>query len=130
MASEHLATSPRALSGLRLAVAGGGVLGLSIAGLAARSGARVTVFEPRAQGDNASGVAAGMLAPALEAALDGEAADYPLFQQAYAAWPAFAAALGLPPPPDLRAGALLLFPPTRWSAPPRVWLSSARGRSG
>ena len=111
MASEHPLNTSRSLSGLRLAVAGGGVLGLSIATLAARSGALVRVFEPRAQGDNASGVAAGMLAPALEAALDGEAADYPLLQQAYAAWPAFAAALGLPPPPDLRAGALLLFPP-------------------
>ena len=110
MASEHLTTSPKTLSRLRLAVAGGGVLGLSIAALAARAGARVTVFEPRARGDNASGVAAGMLAPALEAALDGEAADYPLFQHAYAAWPAFAAAFSLPPPPDLQAGALLLAP--------------------
>lgn len=102
----------RRLSGLRLAVAGGGVLGLSIAVLAARSGARVALFDPRPIGDNASGVAAGMVSPVLEALLDGGRADHhPLFAEAYAAWPRFAEALGLAPPGALHAGALYLAAP-------------------
>ena len=36
----------------------------------ARMGLAVTVFEPAAPGDNASGVAAGMLAPVSEALFD------------------------------------------------------------
>ena len=112
MASTLPNLTPRALSGLRLAVAGGGVLGLSIAALAARSGARVTVFEPRPLGDNASGVAAGMLSPAFEAALDGGAAsDHAMLQAGYDAWPHFAEALGLPPLADHAAGALYLADP-------------------
>ena len=111
MASTLPNLNPRALPGLRLAVAGGGVLGLSIAALAVRSGAQVTVFEPAALGDNASGVAAGMLSPALEAVLDsGSGADHDLFEQAYAAWPRFAETLGLPAP-DCDAGALYLADP-------------------
>ena len=99
-----------ALSGLRLAVAGGGALGLGIAALAGRAGARVTVFEPRPLGDNASGVAAGMLSPAFEAVLDGSgAADLALFREGYAAWPAFAARVAIPAP-NLAAAALYLGP--------------------
>ena len=109
MASKLFNLNPRALSGLKLAVAGGGVLGLSIAALAARSGARVTVFEPRPLGDNASGVAAGMLSPAFEAVLDGGAAsDHALLQAGYDAWPRFTETLGLPTPADHAAGALYL----------------------
>ena len=96
-----------ALSGLRIAIAGAGVFGLAIAARAARAGAQVTVFDPRELGDNASGVAAGMLAPALEAVLEqAHPGDYGLLRRAYAAWPGFAADLGLAAPADLAAGAL------------------------
>ena len=81
------------------------MLGLSVAAMAAREGARVTVFDPSPLGDNASGVAAGMLSPAFEAVLD-RPDDYRLYRRAYDAWPAFAAALDLEPPPILDAGAL------------------------
>jgi glycine oxidase len=100
--------SPPTLSNFRLAIAGAGVLGLGVAALAAAEGARVTVFDPRPPGDNASGVAAGMLAPALEAALEGEADAYALLRKGFEAWPAFAAAIGLAPPDALHAGALYL----------------------
>ncbi len=88
------------------------MLGFGVGVLAARSGAQVTVFEPRALGDNASGVAAGMLSPGLEALLeDRSEADYALFDAAYAAWPRFAEALGMAAPPDHAAGALYLADP-------------------
>jgi len=57
-------------------VAGAGALGLCIALELARGGAEVTVCDPAAPGDNASGVAAGMLAPAFETALDAASADH------------------------------------------------------
>jgi glycine oxidase len=53
-----------------IVVAGAGALGLACALSLADAGARVTVLDPAPPGDNASGVAAGMLAPVLEAALD------------------------------------------------------------
>ena len=99
------------LSGLRVAIAGCGVFGLSIAAVCARVGAKVTLFEPRRLGDSASGVAAGMLAPAFEAVLEqSPAADHARLQQGYAAWPAFLARLGLGRPHDLAAGALYVGP--------------------
>ncbi len=95
------------LSGLRIAIAGGGVFGLSIAALCVRAGARVTLFEPRALGDNASGVAAGMLAPGFEALLEQPAgANHALFRRGYAAWTGFAAQAGVLAAPDAAAGAL------------------------
>lgn len=104
-----MTTTP--LRGLRVAVAGAGVLGLSIGALAARRGARVVVFDPAARADNASGVAAGMLSPALETVLEGgDAARYALFHQAYAGWPGFASAIRLPLP-DHHAGAVQLSRP-------------------
>ncbi len=109
--SADLDCSVPALGKLRLAVAGGGVLGLSVAASAVRAGARVTVFEPRLLGRNASGVAAGMLAPVLEAAVDGAGpADHALFREAYEAWPIFAARVGIALP-DHAAGALYTGPP-------------------
>lgn len=56
--------------GEQVTVAGAGALGLCIALALARRGFAVTVLDPAAPGDNASGVAAGMLAPVFEAALD------------------------------------------------------------
>lgn len=81
----------------RLVVAGAGAFGLACALSLARRGAKVTVCDPAAVGDNASGVAAGMIAPAFEALLDPPSAGhFDLFCAARAAWPAFAASVGLP----------------------------------
>lgn len=72
-------------------VAGAGVTGLSVALALARWGARVKVCDPAPLGDNASGVAAGMLAPAFEAALDPlSSGHFELLKTARDLWPAFA----------------------------------------
>ena len=72
-------------------VAGAGVSGLAVALALARRGAKVRVCDPAALGDNASGVAAGMLAPAMEAALDPlSATHFELLKVARDLWPAFA----------------------------------------
>lgn len=87
------------LKGARIVVAGAGAVGSAVAALLAAEGAAVLLADPAARGDNASGVAAGMLAPALEAALDGgDAERFQLLRQARDAWPDFAAALDLEPP--------------------------------
>jgi glycine oxidase len=54
-------------------VIGGGIIGLAIAEQLVRRGAGVTVLERRACGSEASGAAAGMLAPLAETALHGAA---------------------------------------------------------
>jgi glycine oxidase len=78
--------SPR-LAGLRIAVAGAGVFGLCVALRFARAGADVTVFDPAPTAANASGVAAGMIAPFGELVYDGlDAGLWPLFQTARDAW--------------------------------------------
>lgn len=51
-------------------IAGGGAIGLTCALVLARAGYRVVLADPADRGANASGVAAGMLAPAFESALD------------------------------------------------------------
>lgn len=72
-------------------VAGSGVTGLAVALTLARRGARVRVCDPAPLGDNASGVAAGMLAPAFEAALDPLSAHhFELLKTARDLWPDFA----------------------------------------
>lgn len=77
----------------RIAVIGAGIIGLSAAyELAMKRGARVTVFEVRAPGRGASWAAAGMLAPAFEAA-SGPGAHPRLFDLCLAGaalWPGFA----------------------------------------
>lgn len=55
-------------STLRIAVAGAGIVGLSTAFELSSRGHRVTVFDPNLPGRGASWAAAGMLAPAFEAA--------------------------------------------------------------
>lgn len=79
---------------MKVAVVGAGVFGLSIALALARLGARVQLVE-RGGADNASRVAAGMLAPAFESALDpsGEG-QYGLYVQARDLWPDFLDGLG------------------------------------
>lgn len=80
-----------------MAVAGAGAIGSAVALRLARAGLPVTVFDPRGLGDNASGVAAGMLAPVAEAVFDPvSSAHLDLLRRARDLWPAFAAPLGIP----------------------------------
>ncbi len=75
-------------------VIGAGVLGLCTAAELASRGHAVTVIDPG--GANASSVAAGMLAPALECLSDKAGADrVALLTRARDLWPAFAALHGL-----------------------------------
>ena len=57
------------LTGARVLVAGAGAIGSVLSLILAQEGARVILADPAPVGDNASGVAAGMLAPAFEAVL-------------------------------------------------------------
>lgn len=80
----------------KITVAGAGALGLTTALALADAGAQVTVYDPATDGDNASGVAAGMLAPAFEATLDSEAAPhFDLLLAARDLWPALEARIGV-----------------------------------
>ncbi|MBU1325480.1 MAG: FAD-binding oxidoreductase [Alphaproteobacteria bacterium] len=75
-------------------VIGAGVLGLASAAELAARGLAVTVIDPG--GANASSVAAGMIAPAMEAASDDLPADVvDVLVAARALWPDFAARHGL-----------------------------------
>lgn len=74
----------------RVIVVGAGALGSSIALILAQGGARVRLIDCAAPGDNASGVAAGMLAPAFEAMLDPLSSDhFALLRDARDLWPDF-----------------------------------------
>jgi len=76
-------------------VAGAGVFGASIALVLAQAGADVLLADPGAPGDNASGVAAGMLAPAFESVLDPASANhFDLLRAARDRWPDFEQRLG------------------------------------
>jgi len=76
-------------------VVGAGALGLSAALALARAGCSVSVWDPAAAG-RASSVAAGMLAPVFEAALDPEAAgELDLLLAARNLWPALADQAGV-----------------------------------
>ena len=76
-------------------VIGSGVLGLSCAATLSARGHAVTVVDPG--GVNASSVAAGMIAPAMETLgdLKGGSDHAALFQAAAALWPGFAEAQGV-----------------------------------
>ncbi|MDD2878602.1 MAG: glycine oxidase ThiO [Acidiphilium sp.] len=84
---------------MKVAVIGGGVIGLALGWRLAQRGVDVVVFERDAAGSGASHAAAGMLAAACEAE-PGEAALGGLNRASLALWPAFAAeveaASGLP----------------------------------
>lgn len=87
-------------------VVGGGVLGLAVAAELAVGGHPVTVID--AGGVNASRIAAGMIAPAMESLLDPVARPHAaLLRRARDLWPAFAARHGLAPEPTT----------TRWISP-------------
>ena len=76
-------------------VAGAGALGLSAALALADAGCSVSVWDPT-NGPNASEVAAGMLAPVFEAALDAETAgDLDLLLAARNLWPGLAVRAGI-----------------------------------
>jgi glycine oxidase len=75
------------LKGLRVLVAGAGAIGSVCALALAKCGARVSLVDPAPRGDNASGVAAGMLAPACETLLDPRSAGhFPMLKEARNAW--------------------------------------------
>ena len=92
-----LAPSASALSSPRIAILGAGIVGLSCAfELAVKRGIQVTVFDPAPMGRGASWAAAGMLAPAFEAAAE-EGVHPHLFDfcmESAALWPDFALDLG------------------------------------
>jgi len=97
---------PRSVPVRRAVVAGAGAFGSAISLALARDGWRVSTFDPQPLARNASGIAAGMLAPAMEAALDpGSHGHYALLAGARDSWPAFAQDLG--PMGMERCGALM-----------------------
>jgi glycine oxidase len=92
----------------RVIIAGAGAVGSAIAATLAQRGATVIWADP-AEGDNASGVAAGMLAPAFEAALDGGGPEtFALLKAARDQWTDLLASLGDPDVGLWRGGALWL----------------------
>jgi len=95
------------LSGSTVAIIGGGAIGLALGVRAAQAGARTTVYSPDAPTDSASGVAAGMLAPAFEAVLDPiSAGHFELMRAGRDAWPEMIADLDLSTAALDRSGAL------------------------
>jgi len=95
------------LKGLTLAIVGGGAVGLTLGVLAAQSGAHTTLYGKDAATDSASGVAAGMLAPAFEAALDPmSTGHFEVMRAARDAWPEMIAALDMPGAALDRSGAV------------------------
>ena len=95
------------MKGLRVVVAGAGAIGSAVALVLARRGALVALADPASVGDNASGVAAGMLAPASEALLDVVSeGHFALLLKARDAWTGFVDDLPGAPALD-RSGAIL-----------------------
>lgn len=89
--------SPLPGTALRVAVIGGGVIGLSCALSLARAGASVCVFEAGADcGQRASGRAGGMLGITYELDELRKAGAVALARRAMELWPGFAASLPLP----------------------------------
>lgn len=93
-ASADPSARPARTSGSRprVAIVGGGVIGLAIAWRLAKAGCPVDVFEAGAAGAGASHAAAGMLAACAEAE-PGEHILLALNRASQALWPAFAADL-------------------------------------
>jgi glycine oxidase len=80
-----------------IVIAGAGAVGAAAAFVLARAGHAVTVVDPAPMGANASGIAAGMLAPAFESLLDPAShGRFALLAAARDLWPALAAEIGLP----------------------------------
>lgn len=133
-------------------VVGAGAFGSAVAFALARGGASVRSVDTKPLAENASGIAAGMIAPALESVID-PASDghFPLLAAARDLWPDFAGQLhstGLErcgallkaPAADIdritqalqRAGAKVervgeaLFTPEDWRVEPRLALAAMR----
>ncbi|MEC8532845.1 MAG: FAD-dependent oxidoreductase, partial [Pseudomonadota bacterium] len=82
------------MSSPAIVIVGAGVLGLSTAFSLTRRGHAVTVIDPG--GANASSVAAGMVAPAMESVLDDVTPETAaLFRAGRDLWPEFAKAAGV-----------------------------------
>ena len=91
---------------MRIAVVGGGIIGLACAWRLARGGHRVTLYDAAPEAREASWAAAGMLAPHHEATAPDDL--WRLGVASLARWPAFAEQLGGAAALDLRqAGGLL-----------------------
>jgi len=91
------APQPAAASAPRVAILGGGIIGLSCAfELAVKRGIPVTVYDPAPMGRGASWAAAGMLAPAFEAAAEDGVHPhlFDLCMESAGLWPDFALDLG------------------------------------
>jgi len=83
------------LAGARVVVAGAGAVGSAIAATLAQRGAAVVWVDPAAEAANASGIAAGMLAPGFETVLDGgDAETLALLRTARNLWPNLSTSLG------------------------------------
>jgi len=84
------------MPGARVAVVGAGAFGSTIALVLAEAGFSVDHFDPAPLGENASGVAAGMLAPAAEAVFDAISGPYlDLLRRGRDLWPALADRIGV-----------------------------------
>lgn len=91
-----------------IVVAGAGAIGGAIAYGLARAGHRVTVVDPAPIGGNASGIAAGMLAPAFETLFDKSSGEsFELLAAARDLWPGLAGEIG---GGLIRGGALAVGP--------------------
>lgn len=102
----------RPLAGCTAVVAGAGVFGLATAVRLQAEGADVRLLDPAPVGDSASGVAAGMIAPALESELDpASRGHFGLLSRSRDLWPLFLARIGVGETLIDRAGALF-FPAT------------------
>lgn len=96
----------KTLSGRSIIVVGAGAFGSTCALAAARAGGRVTLVDNAPLAANASGIAAGMLAPAFESALDPvSAGQFAMLAKARDLWPSFVE--GLSPTGLDQCGALL-----------------------
>ena len=77
-------------------IAGGGAIGATCAVVLAAKGHAVTLIDPTPLGHNTSGMAAGMLAPAFEAVMDGSSrAVLALYLESMRGWAPLLAKLGL-----------------------------------
>jgi glycine oxidase len=95
------------LAGARIIIVGAGVAGLCLAVTLSQAGARCVLLDPACLGDNASGVAAGMIAPAFESALDpASRGRFPLLREGRDLWPALVGEAGVH-----RSGALYVARP-------------------
>jgi glycine oxidase len=90
--NDHRANRQTSLNKPKVAIIGGGVIGLSIGWRLAQAGCPVEIFERGEAGRAASWAAAGMLAAGVETE-PGELALHALNRASQLAWPAFAAEL-------------------------------------